>query len=363
MTSTRGNAVISSWVCAGMKGSGWQDLVERSVAERMLCPSDGIGPGLRVRGGRACAIATEDTATGSPRQSVVSNLRPSLQSLFNSQHCAKIYQFEESVHPNAELTALQKKKLGQAWEPSQPLSRASVDRRDGGWLSGVIVALPIVLGFVPVGIAFGILARHAGISVANTLFLSLLVYAGSSQFVAVGLFASGAHPLSIIVTTLVVNLRHLILSAAIAPFLEGWRKAECAALAHHLTDETFAVHTASFSTGVPSKAAIFATNVTVQAAWVAGTSLGIVAGRVISDVRPLALDFALPALFAALLTLQIKDRIQFAVALFTGLLAVGLLEWGLDQSYIVIATLAGATVGLGIEHWIKRSSSLSRVDS
>lgn len=325
--------------------------------------SHGIVPGLRVIGRKPCVIATEDVATGSPCHSVARNSRPSLQSLFNSQHCAKIYQFEESVHPNAEFTALQKKKLGQGREPSRPPSCASDDRRDGGWLSGVAVATPIVLGFVPVGIAFGILARKAGISVANTLLLSLLVYAGSSQFVAVGLFASGAHPLSIIATAFVVNLRHLIMSAAIAPFLKGWRKAECAAFAHHLTDETFAVHTTSFATGAPSKAAIFATNVTVHAAWVVGTSLGIAAGQVITDVRPLALDFALPALFAALLALQIKDRIQFAVALFTGFLAVALLEGGLDQSYVVIATLVGATVGLGIEHSVKRSSSPCRVDT
>lgn len=261
------------------------------------------------------------------------------------------------------LTTLQKKKLELTSERPQHLPLPQADSPDGGWLSGAIVATPIVLGFVPVGIAFGILARKAGISVANTLLLSLLVYAGSSQFVAVGMFASGAHPLSIIVTTFVVNLRHLIMSAAIAPFLRGWRKAECAAFAHHLTDETFAVHTTSFATGAPSKAAVFGTNVTVQAAWVAGTALGIAAGQVIGDVRPWALDFALPALFAALLALQIKDRIQFGVALFTGLLAVALLEGGLDQSYVVIATLVGATAGLCIEHWVKRSSSPCRVDT
>ena len=252
---------------------------------------------------------------------------------------------------------MQNTKQKLALEPSRSPPCVVDDSPESGWLGGVFTATPIVLGFVPVGVAFGILARKAGISVANTLFLSLLVYAGSSQFVAVGLFASGAHPLSIIATTLVVNLRHLILSAAIAPFLRGWGKGQCAAFAHHLTDETFVVHMRSFSTGAPSKAAIFATNVTVQAAWVTGTLLGIVAGQAITDVRRLALDFALPALFAALLALQVRNRVQFAVAIFTGFLALGLLRVGLHQSYVIIATLIGATVGLGIEHWMKRSFS------
>ena len=103
-----------------------------------------------------------------------------------------------------------------------------------------------MLGYVPVGFAYGVLARKAGISGINTVLMSLLVYAGSAQLIAVGLFAASTSALSIIITTFVVNLRHLLMASAIAPYLKRWRKYELAAFAYELTDETFAVHSAQF---------------------------------------------------------------------------------------------------------------------
>ena len=191
-----------------------------------------------------------------------------------------------------------------------------------GWLAGVIQASPIVLGYVPIGLAFGVLAQKAGISTLNTLLMSLLVYAGSSQLIAVGLFASKVPALSVILTTFVVNLRHVLLSAALSPFLKRWRKREIAAFAYELTDETFAIHAVRFASGTPGKAEVLATNMTAQVAWIFGTWLGIMVGQSITDVKPLALDYVLPAMFVALLVLQIKDRVQVGVALATGALSV-----------------------------------------
>ncbi len=223
-----------------------------------------------------------------------------------------------------------------------------------GWLTGVTQAFPIVLGYIPIGIAFGILTQKAGISAINTLLMSLIVYAGSSQLIAVGLFAAGVPALSVILTTFVVNLRHMLMSAAISPYLKGWRKTELAAFAHELTDETFAVHSVRFASDGPNKAETFATNLTAQTAWITGTWLGIMVGGLISDTRPLALDYALPAMFIALLVLQIKDRIQIAVALLTGGFTVGLLLLGITQWYVILATLVGATIGVGLEQWTKK---------
>ncbi len=226
-----------------------------------------------------------------------------------------------------------------------------------GWLTGVSQAVPIVLGYIPIGFAFGVLAQKAGISLLNTLLMSLVVYAGSSQLIAVGLIAAGVPALSIIITTFVVNLRHLLMSAAISPFLKHWRKFELTAFAYQLTDETFAVHSARFGSASPNKAEVFATNMTSQTAWIFGTWLGLVVGGLIADVKPLALDYALPAMFVALLVLQIKDRIQIAVAILTGMLAVGLMFIGVDRWNVIVATLVGATIGVGVEKWTKRSSS------
>jgi 4-azaleucine resistance transporter AzlC len=226
-----------------------------------------------------------------------------------------------------------------------------------GWLRGITQALPIVLGYVPIGVAYGILAQNAGISPLNTMLMSLIVFAGSSQLIAVGLFAAGVPGISVIITTFIVNLRHLLMSAAIAPYLKRWSKIELIAFAYQLTDETFAVHSARFAADGPNKAEAFATNLMAQAAWVLGTWLGIVVNGFIRDTKPLALDYALPAMFIALLVMQIKDRVQIGVAVLTGLLATGLLLAGVSQWHVILATLMGATLGVGIEQWTKKSSS------
>jgi len=229
--------------------------------------------------------------------------------------------------------------------------------RSKGWLRGVSRAVPIALGYVPIGFAYGVLAQKAGLSTFNTLAMSIFVYAGSSQLIAVGLFVAEVAPLSIILTTFIVNLRHMLMASALAPYLSGWRKFELAAFAYELTDETFAIHAVEFPKGEPDKANAFGVNLTAQVSWVFGSWLGVVAGSLITDVKPFALDYALPAMFIALLVMQIRGSIQIAVALATGVLAVGLLLAGMSQWYVIVATVMGATLGVVLEQWIKQPSA------
>lgn len=205
------------------------------------------------------------------------------------------------------------------------------------------------MGYIPIGFAYGVLAQQAGLSVRNTLLMSLIVYAGSAQFIAVGLFAAGTPALSVILTTFVVNLRHILMSASLSPYLKHWRKLELAAFAYELTDESFAVHVTRFATAMPPKAETLAINATAQVSWIFGSWLGTVAGKLITDVRPLALDYALPAMFIALLVMQIKDNTQIVVAVASGVLAVGLTLAGLGHWTAILATLAGATLGVILE--------------
>lgn len=221
------------------------------------------------------------------------------------------------------------------------------------FLSGVLGALPIVFGYIPIGIAFGVLANKAGLSDSTTLLLSVIVYAGSSQFIAVSLFEANTPAISIILTTLVVNLRHLLMSAAIAPYLSKWRRSELVGFSFHLTDETFALHSSRFPDGVPAKAEVFSTNVTAQLAWILGTWLGLTLGGLIGEVEPWGLDYALPAMFIALLAIQVKGKIQVSIATTAGLLSVALVMLGMGQWNVILATFIGATIGTVVESWIK----------
>ncbi|MBN1248723.1 MAG: AzlC family ABC transporter permease [Anaerolineae bacterium] len=225
------------------------------------------------------------------------------------------------------------------------------------WVRGIARAMPIVMGYIPIGFAYGVLAQQAGLSLFNTLAMSALVYAGSSQLIAAGLFAAAAPALSIVATTFVVNLRHMLFSAALSPYLRGWRKWELAVFAYELTDESFALHSVRFAGGIPSKIEVGALNLTAQLSWLFGSWLGAVVGGRITDVKPLALDYTLPAMFIALLVMQIKRRLEVAIAVLTGVLAVMLTLWGVGQWSIILATVAGATVGAVLESARDRKGS------
>ena len=218
-------------------------------------------------------------------------------------------------------------------------------------------ALPIILGYVPVGFAYGVLAQKSGLSDMNTILMSALVYAGSAQLIAVGLFAAGAAPLAIVATTFVVNLRHLLMSAALAPYLRAWSKTRLALFAYQMTDETFALHAGRFARGETGPTATFGINVIAQSAWVGSTAMGLAASTLITDIRPIGLDYALPAMFIALLLGQLKSRQHLAVAVIAGPLSTALMLAGLDQSHVLAATIIAATFGLGVHAWTSKRSS------
>ena len=219
------------------------------------------------------------------------------------------------------------------------------------WLRGVLAALPIMLGYLPVGFAYGVLAQKAGLSTLNTLLMSIIVFAGSAQLIAVGLVANGIAPLTIILTTFIVNLRHLLFSAAIFPHLTNWRKRDLAVFAYELTDETFALHSTRFELDQVEKSEAFAINIVSHITWILGSWLGVVAGQLVVEIEPLVLDYVLPAMFIGLLVMQIKSRTQVWVALLAGVASVAFLLLGFSQLHVIFATIIGATFGAWIDGW------------
>ncbi len=219
--------------------------------------------------------------------------------------------------------------------------------------AGIKQALPIVLGYIPVGFAYGVLAQKGGLNMVNTVAMSIIVFAGSAQLIGAGLIAAAASPFTLIFTTFVVNLRHLLMSAALAPKLSGWKKWQLALFGYELTDETFALHTMRMVKTAPAKAETFAVNVTAHSSWVLGSLLGYLAGGRIADVRPVGLDYALPAMFIALLVPQLVKPVYLLMAIVAAALSVGLQLLGYGQSHVILATVIASTLGLAIVQWIK----------
>ncbi len=221
------------------------------------------------------------------------------------------------------------------------------------FLAGARDTFPMLVGAAPFGVIFGTLAIGSGLPVWLALGLSALVFAGSSQFVAVSLIGSGTALPVIWLTTFVVNLRHALYSATLLPYARElparWRWA----LAFWLTDETFAVvenqlrHHANVKDGawywLGSSLAMYFN-------WQLWTVVGVLLGQSVPVLATLGLDFAMVATFAAIVTLQLRERPVLFAALVSGIVA--LLARGLPYKLgLMLAAIAGVTTGVLVEMW------------
>jgi 4-azaleucine resistance transporter AzlC len=213
---------------------------------------------------------------------------------------------------------------------------------------GVRAAIPIVLGYLPVGMAFGVLARRAGLAPSEAVLMSLVVYAGASQFLAVEMLFKGLAGLPVVLATFFINLRHLLMSSTLAPRLQGVRLPLLSLLAGQLTDESFAVAAADLGRIENRPLFLLGLQMTSHAAWVSGSAAGSFFGSLV-DGSGYGLPFALPALFICLLVLQIRSSIHLAVAGLAAVLSVVLRTFLPGNGYIIGAAVLASAAGLAIE--------------
>ena len=221
-----------------------------------------------------------------------------------------------------------------------------------GLREGFVAAVPLWLGAAPFGAIYAVTALAAGLSPAQTMLMSLIVFAGASQFTAAGLVASGAAPLAIVLTTLVINARHLLLAASLAPFVRGAPAGLKALLAFQLTDETYALGIRRFLAGGGSPAFQLGANLSLYLIWQVSTAVGIGLGALIPDPNAYGLGLVFPLTFIALLApllreaVQRGDRTTPAVAALSVALTVGGALLLPGQWYILIAGIGASALGL-----------------
>jgi 4-azaleucine resistance transporter AzlC len=213
---------------------------------------------------------------------------------------------------------------------------------------GLLATLPLAPGVVAFGLLYGVMARQVGFSPWEVWAMSLIVHAGSAQFTALGMWeAAGAIP--IILTTLVINLRHLLMGASMAPHLRGLHPLWKALLSLWMSDESYALVIAEYERGRGSHWYFLGANVGIYLAWPTSGLLGALGGTAIPDPGRYGLDLVFPLAFLGLLTAFLKDRISLAVALGAGgmaLLGADLLP---GKWYVVVAGLLGSGLGLLLE--------------
>ncbi len=232
-----------------------------------------------------------------------------------------------------------------------PASPRSPQGRE--FLAGCRDELPILLGVAPFGMIYGLLARDAGLPAFAAQAMSSVVFAGSAQFISTQLIREGAPALVLVMTVLVVNLRHALYSASVAPYLKhlgaGWK----ALLAYLLTDEAYAVAISRYARDgqrpdvSPDRHWYFlGAGLTLWAAWQCSTAAGVFLGAAVP--QGWSLDFTLALTFIALVFPSLKDVASTAAAIAAGVLAV--LVVGIPFKLgLVLAAFVGIGVGLFVE--------------
>jgi len=214
------------------------------------------------------------------------------------------------------------------------------------FLLGIKGELPILLGVTPFGMIYGALATSAGLAEWDAQAMSSVVFAGSSQFMLVQLVNLGAPAIMMIITGFVINLRHALYSASVAPYVQHLSTPWKFILSYLLTDEAYAVAIMHYQDKSESKNKhwfLLGAGFALWSCWQLSTAAGIFLG---AQVPPnWGLDFTLALTFIALAVPAINDKASFLSAISAGLTA--LLTRGLPYKLnLIAAALVGITVGL-----------------
>jgi 4-azaleucine resistance transporter AzlC len=212
-----------------------------------------------------------------------------------------------------------------------------------GVRDGLIASLALVPSVFVYGTVFGGLAVQAGLYPIEVWGMSVLVFAGASQFVAVPMIAAGAPVLAIVLTTYVVNMRHYLMAATLAPSFRGFRRRWLAVIAHFINDESFAV--AAARSQPPDAGVYLGSAAAIAGAFVGGVLIGTLLGGLVHDPERYGLDFAFPAVFLSLVAVQLRRHSDWLVAVGAAVLAVALALVLAGNWHIVIAGLVASAAG------------------
>lgn len=219
---------------------------------------------------------------------------------------------------------------------------------DSNIKNGIKDAVPIVIGYLPIGMAYGMLAVNKGLSPLQTAAMSIFVFAGSAQLVSIEMISAGAAVAAIVAMTFLVNLRHLLLSASLSLHLKNLPFYYYPFLGFLITDESFAVGMSKISEQPKKQKYFFALGLTAYLGWVSSSAIGAFLSGFINFKSGGSLDFVLPAMFIVLLVMQISSKKEIIVAIFSALLSIFFALTTAGSWNIILATVLAAFLGVYI---------------
>lgn len=209
----------------------------------------------------------------------------------------------------------------------------------------VVDALAVSSSSASFGLVYGLAARDAGLSVAETVVMSVAVLAGSAQFAAVGLLAQGAPGVNVLLTTVALNARHVLYGPALMPWLASWSRLRRIAAGYILTDEVFALAVAHFRRTNRADLVGYWSAGMVPAAWIVTGAVGWWAGDLIPDPNSWGLGVVFPVAMGGLAVGFMGERDGRAAAAVAALAGVvTALIWPYPLA-VVVATVAGVSIG------------------
>jgi 4-azaleucine resistance transporter AzlC len=215
-----------------------------------------------------------------------------------------------------------------------------------GALLGAKRAIPVAISVFAVGVVFGVLARQARMSVLDAQLMSGLVYAGASQFVALSLWTAIPFPvITIILTTFIVNMRHMLMGASLRPWFAKLSPWKVYIAVFFMVDESWALTIDYLSKGGRDAGFLLGSGFMLYIAWVSSTLIGRTVGAWIQNPAQWGLDFAITAVFTALLVGMWKGKSNLLPWIVAAIVAVAAAHWLPGKWYILLGGLAGSVAG------------------
>ncbi|MFQ3284043.1 MAG: 4-azaleucine resistance transporter AzlC [Natronomonas sp.] len=217
-------------------------------------------------------------------------------------------------------------------------------------VAGVRAAGPILVGILPFALVTGITAISAGLTIGEAVGMSVIVFAGASQLAAIDLIGSNAPFLVVVGTAVVINVRMVMYSASIAPYLRECTLRMRGVAAYVLTDQAYAASVAEYETNDGRSRLPYYLGIafSLWVVWQIGTALGAVLGAGVPDA--LGLEFALPLVFLALLLPAMKNAGTTAAGLVGGTVALAVATVGVPLNLdLPIAAASGVAAGLLVD--------------
>lgn len=204
---------------------------------------------------------------------------------------------------------------------------------------GIITSIPLIIGYIPIAMAFGIVGKNIGLGLIETSCFSIFVFAGSSQFIAISLLAYNIGINEIILTTFLINFRHFLMSASLKNQFKDIKKRWFPFIAFGVTDEVFSV--ASLNKNLIKKEFLFPLQILAYLSWCIGTITGYILGNLLPVIITTALGISLYAMFTALLVGEVKKDFKIIKLItLSGLLNFLMIkQFEINQGWSIIISI------------------------